>query len=160
MIEEWKDIPDFEGVYQISNFGKVRSLKYNKSRILKNILSSNGYYYVNLYKNKKLFNKRIHQLVAMAFFNHIPEGNNLVIDHIDNNKQNNNIENLQIITHGDNIYKGKKDSNNYSKLQGVSFHKTNKKWQSSIQINGKKKHLGYFITEAEAFEARKKVLNN
>lgn len=51
--EIWKDIPKFEGVYQISNLGRARSLKKNRIYLLKNNIDTNGYYYIIPYVNKK-----------------------------------------------------------------------------------------------------------
>lgn len=85
--EIWKDIPGYEGYYQVSNFGRVKSLR----RVLKAGLRK-GYLYISL-RNKK-FN--IHRLVAIAF---IPNPGNLPeVDHIDGNKLNNNANNLKWAT--------------------------------------------------------------
>jgi hypothetical protein len=143
MKEIWKDVPTYEGEYQVSNNGKVRSLKTNKE--LKQALSSN-YWSVTLSQNGKTKGKRVHQLVAMAFLNHKPSGFKLVIDHIDNNKLNNSLENLQILTHRQNTSKRK----NASKYTGVCWHKIKKQFIASIQIKGKINHLGYFDNEYEA----------
>lgn len=89
MQEIWKDIKGFEGLYQISNLGRVKSLKNNK--ILKNM--TNEYYFVGLYKNKIKKYMKIHRLVAQAF---IPNPNNYsCINHKDENKFNNNVNNLE-----------------------------------------------------------------
>ena len=100
MIENWKDIPDYNGKYQVSDLGNVRSIdrmvrgRYGliklKGRVLKKGISSNGYYTVNLSVNDKNKTFLVHQLVAIVFLNHKPNGHKLVIDHIDNNKLNNN----------------------------------------------------------------------
>lgn len=139
----WKDIPTYENEYQVNEIGEVRSLKTN--RILKQSLSSN-YWSVTLSQNGILKGKRVHQLMAMAFLNHKPNGFNLVVDHIDGNKLNNQLSNLQILTHRQNTSKRK----NASKYTGVCWHKIKKQFIASIQINKKLHHLGYFDNEYDA----------
>jgi hypothetical protein len=65
--EVWKDIKNYEGLYEVSNFGNVRSLKYGKIKYLKPAKNKGGYYFVILCKNGKTKNFRIHRLVANAF---------------------------------------------------------------------------------------------
>ena len=139
----WKDIPNYEGHYQVNDIGEVRSLKTNK--ILKQSLSS-SYWGVTLCKDGIPKGKRVHQLMAMAFLGHNPNGYSFVVDHIDNNKLNNNLKNIQVVSHRQNISNGKK-KNNYT---GVCWHKRKNKYISSIMINGKLKHLGYFENEYDA----------
>ena len=84
------------GLYEVSNFGNVRSLNYNREKrikILKTGLDGWGYLYVALTKNKKARNKKIHRLVAENF---IPNNNKFEqVNHIDGNKKNNNVNNLE-----------------------------------------------------------------
>lgn len=106
--EIYKDIPNYKGLYQVSNLGKIKSLgnnKLKKEKILKNRLSSSGYLHVYLSKNKEGKNFKVHQLIAMAFLNHIPNGHKIVVDHIDNNPLNNYVENLQLISQRENTSK-------------------------------------------------------
>jgi hypothetical protein len=89
-MEEWRKIEGFDD-YEVSNLGRVRSLKFGKERILKQVLD-NGYWKVSL-SNKKAREYTIHRLVALAF---IPNPDNLPeIDHIDIDGQNNSISNLR-----------------------------------------------------------------
>lgn len=90
----WKDIKEYEGLYQVSNTGKIRNTK--TKHILKPVTQSNGYMKVCLTKNKIQKNKTIHRLVAEAF---IPNTNNLpCINHKDEDKTNNNVNNLEWCT--------------------------------------------------------------
>jgi hypothetical protein len=143
IMEVWKKIPGFEN-YEVSNLGNVKSFKYGKERILKNRINKDGYYRINLSnKGEKQKTFQLHQLVAIAFLNHKPNGNNgLVVDHINNIKTDNRLENLQLITNRENSSKDIKNTS--SKYTGVYWHKKAKKWSSQIKINGKNKHLGYF----------------
>ena len=159
MKEIYKNIKGYEGKYQVSNLGNVKSLNYNRSgkeRILKPSKDGGGYYKVLLAKNGINKTSRIHQLVAIAFLNHKPDGYKIVVDHIDNNKLNNNTNNLQLISHRENLSKDKKGFS--SKYTGVCWYKTSKKWLASITINGKQKHLGYFINELEASNKYQSIL--
>ena len=148
-IEVWKNIPEFKS-YQVSNLGNVKSLKYGKERILKKPIGGGGYIQVGIYKNKKCSKRTINQLMAIAFLNHKPSGHKMVVDHIDTNKLNNKLYNLQVITNRKNLSKDKKGTSKYT---GVSWNKKNKKWIASIRINSKYNHLGSFTNEIEASQA-------
>ena len=92
-MEEWKDIEEYEGLYQVSNLGRVKSLYWNNERIMKTAKDKDGYLLVNLYKNKKGKSYLVHRLVAMAF---IPNPNNLPeVNHKDEDKTNNNVDNME-----------------------------------------------------------------
>jgi hypothetical protein len=163
--EIWKDIPNYEGLYQVSNLGRVKSLKrivYNnstnnilytqkeliKKQKIKSVLHIRRYYIVSLFKNSLGKDYSVHQLVAMAFLGHVPCGMKMVIDHIDNDSLNNKLENLQIVTVRENCSKDKK--NKTSKYIGASWCKQANKWMSSIRINKKQTYLGYFNCEFKA----------
>lgn len=95
-MEIWKDIEGFNGRYQISNLGRVKSLNYNNTKqekILVNSLSNRGYYRVSLSLEGQVKQYNVHRLVAEAF---IPNPNQLpFINHIDENRTNNNVDNLE-----------------------------------------------------------------
>ena len=156
--EIFKDIPGYEGYYQVSTLGNVKSLKYGKERILKDRINSTKYLNVILYKNKICKSFKNHQLVAMAFLNHKPNGYELIVDHINNVRTDNRVENLQLITPRENVSKDIR--NGTSKYIGVSWSKKSNKWLSRIKINYKIKHLGYFIEEYEAHLAYQNELKN
>lgn len=92
MEEIWKDIKNYEGLYKISNLGKVKRIS-SKERFIKETDNGNGYKLVGLSKNNKRKNYYVHRLVAEAF---IPNLNSFKeINHIDNNKSNNKVNNLE-----------------------------------------------------------------
>lgn len=132
--------------YMVSNEGDVYSKITNK--LLKKIKSSNGYEFVNLYKNKKGKVMLVHQLVAIAFLNHNPSGQEMVVDHINGNKKDNRLCNLQVISQRDNSTKDK--TNQKSGFFGVAWSTQNKKWQVRPRINGRKYLLGYYDCPEEA----------
>lgn len=91
--EVWKNIEGYEGLYQVSNFGRVKSLKFGKEKILKPLRIKCGYLQVNLSKNGKGKMCYVHRLVALAF---IPNPNCLSeVNHKDENKENNRVDNLE-----------------------------------------------------------------
>jgi hypothetical protein len=155
--EIWKDVPNYEGHYKVSNYGRLKTLKRNKERLMSPAIGGTNYLQVLLYKNSIRTNFKLHQIVAMAFLGHIPKGHNLVVDHIDNNKLNNRLENLQIISNRENISKDKKGYT--SQYVGVSWDKRQKKWSSNITLNRIIKRIGFFKDEFEAHLAYQKALN-
>lgn len=91
MTEIYKDIKGFEGLYQVSNMGNVKSLYYNK--LLTICKQNNGYTYVCLWKHSKETKGLIHRLVAEAF---LPNPDNLPqVNHINEDKTDNKVENLE-----------------------------------------------------------------
>jgi hypothetical protein len=169
MEEIWKDIPEYEGLYQVSNLGRVKSLPkewithndsiHKRNGKVKKIYENNrGYHIVSLSKYSKAKTFFVHQLVAIAFLNHKPCGNQMVIDHINDNPSDNRLENLQIVT---NRFNSHKTQGNYSsKYKGVHRHSSDKFWVAAIQINGKKKHIGCFECEIKAHQAYENALKS
>lgn len=156
--EEWRDIPGWEGYYQVSNYGDVKSLSrsikkrgqkafMSKERIIKSSLTR-GYKYVKLYRDYDVLSVGAHQLVAMAFLGHERCGYKLVVNHRDLNPLNNHVDNLEIVTHRENT--NMKHIASLSKYTGVTFHKGSGKWQAHIKIGFKYKYLGQYSTEEEA----------
>lgn len=156
--EFWKDVPNYDGAYQVSNLGRVKSLKYGKEKLLK-VCKNHYYYCVVLFKNGKRKTKNIHQLLAETFLNHTPNGFKLVVDHINNNPLDNRLENIQIITHRENSSKDKKGGS--SKYIGVTERKlkNKSKWVAQISLNGTTKRIGVYETEYDAHLAYQKELN-
>lgn len=94
-MELWKDIKGYEGHYQISNSGEVKSLKKNRQKILSNRVNAFGYHHVSLLKDGKTKEKLVHRLVAEHFLN---ETEKETVNHIDCNKINNHVDNLEWAT--------------------------------------------------------------
>jgi len=143
--EIWKDIPNYEGLYQVSDFGRVKSFRKLKEKILKPSVCSRGYYVITIRTYKKI---RVHQLVAMAFLNHKPTKMKSVIDHINSDKLDNRVENLQVVSQRFNV--SKRQGVFTSKYTGVSWSKCRNKWVSLIRINGKTTYLGAYNCELAA----------
>lgn len=166
MEEIWKDIPGYEGLYQVSNLGRVYSLpkKWNAGNngstrehnglMLTQILSNGDRYYsVKLTNGKKY---KVHILVAMAFLNYLSYKDKFVVDHINNIQTDNKLENLQLITQRENLSKDKIGGT--SKYTGVYFNKKNKTFISVISIEKKRISLGSYKCEFTAGKIYKTAL--
>ena len=98
MKEIWKDIKEYEGLYQVSNLGRIKSLYFKNEKILKGRLDKDGYILVRLYKNEKGINKKVHRLVAEAF---VPECK-IQVNHKNGIRDDNRAENLEYVTASEN----------------------------------------------------------
>jgi len=172
-MEEWKDIKNYEGLYQVSNLGNVRSLdryilkkdgnkQFCKGIILKNDIDNKNYANVRLCdKNKKHRVYKVHRLVAQEFIGGLEDfdydsNTNSVVNHKNHNTNDNRLENLEIVNIRENTSYQKRRDNFSSKYTGVSYHKKNKKWMAQIQYKKQLYFLGYYEKEDDAY---KSVLN-
>lgn len=129
-MEEWRDIQSWEGIYQVSDRGRIKSFKGSASgRILSNTNKTGWYLSVVLQKGSRRRSDRIHRLVAEAFIPN-PFGKPEV-NHIDGNKQNNCVENLEWCTHGENLAKDTK--RNPGRVSGMVYYNTTIKPKRIIQ---------------------------
>jgi len=170
-MEIWKNIKDYEGLYQVSNTGKVKSLKrvslnsgsYSgsvlvKEKELKQTINKYGYHVVTLFKNGVRKFMTVHRLVAQEFIYRPNEYRE--VNHLDLNKSNNHVTNLQWCNREQNINHYYENSNKSSKYKGISYSKERNKWCAYIDINKKRFSLGRFKTELEAKEYREDFINN
>lgn len=132
--EEWKEIPDFP-LYLISSHGRVMNSK--TKRLLKPYTKPAGYLQINLWKNKKGYSKDIHQLVYISFTEDF-DLQGYVINHIDGNKVNNNITNLEKVTYKEN------------NLHAIYITKVNTCAKPVFQLNEKGDIVNEFNSIAEA----------
>lgn len=135
--EIWKPVLDYISLYEVSNFGRVRSLKYGKVRILKPGKQTNGYLYVNLWKDGKRKHFRVHRLVWEAFNGIIPDGHQ--INHISENKTDCSLCNLNLMTPKENVNWGTCNQRIAEKqsepvLQLTLTDKLIKEWPSIMEI--------------------------
>ena len=133
--ERWEQIPNYEGWYDISDWGNVRRMMPGKSTFIGKILTinvgSSGYPRVNLWKNAKKHQFKTHCLVAHAFLGPRPEGKQ--INHIDGDKTNNYYKNLEYVTHSENrlhafrigMTSNQGENNGRSKLTEKDVHEIN-----------------------------------
>lgn len=116
---EWKDVKDFEGIYQVNSKGEVRSIRFKRKRILKTGINNSGYVQVTLSKDGKDYKKLIHRLVAEAF---LTNNDNLpCVNHKDENKENNNVENLEWCSVGYNNTYNKKQLRRSKPIVGIDI---------------------------------------
>ena len=154
--EEWKAITGYEGLYEISNFGRVKSLNRLDSmgRVVEETIKTQhigttGYPAITLNKDGKKKTKVVHQLVAESFLGHIPDSYNGVINHIDNIKTNNRLDNLEVVS--------SRYNTQYSKSTEGVYERRNK-FEVYIRIDGKKTYLGSYTSKEEALKVRNKKL--
>ena len=152
MNEIWRDIVGYEGLYQVSNLGNVKSLNYNKTgkeRNLKPGTDGSGYRFVNLCKNGKIRLFKIHRLVAQAFLENPDHKSD--VNHKDENKTNNCVDNLEWMTSKENANFGTRNErlaksliNHPEKAKSVIqyslYGKFIKEWPSMHQIE---RELGF-----------------
>ena len=144
---EWKQIDGFER-YEVSSDGRVRN-KWT-GRVLKPGIDPNGYHRVCLKCDGKGATKKVHRLVALAF---LPNPDNKEqVDHIDNNKLNNNVANLRFASNQENQHNTRKRAtvNASSRFKGVSRKAGERKWAARIGIGGLQISIGRYDDEIEA----------
>ena len=158
-MEKWKDICNYEGYYQISNYGRVKSLdrivscnggfKELKGDIMKPNKDIQGYLKIALSKNNTVKSFLISRLVAIHFIENplnLPEVNHL------KEKDNNYLEFLEWTSSLENQNHRQKNKKSSSMFNGVSWNKEKNKWVSRIYLKRKATHLGYFDCEKEAYK--------
>ena len=138
--EIWKDVKDYEGLYQVSNLGRVKRLEWKrfslgkwqtiKEKVLKQTIGTTGYWHISLNKNGSHNTYKVHRLVARAF---IPNPDNLpCINHKDNNPLNNKVENLEWCTYKyNNNYKDHNKKLSQSRLGKKASDETRQKLRDS-----------------------------
>lgn len=141
--EIWKSVPGYEGLYEVSNLGNVRSSKNRKAR--KKNINQKGYYCVGFYKDKKQTSQRVHRLVAVAF---LGAGKEDHVNHKNMNKLDNRLENLELVSVRENTSHGLNKH-----LIGGSYDKKKKFWVGRIRYKGEKIYLGCFPTLEQAHDA-------
>lgn len=168
-LEEFKDIPDYEGLYQVSDLGRVKALSREvfhktgivhtkRERIMKQANNGNDYLSVLLYNNGGVKKSHyVHRLVLRTFIGE----SDLLVDHKNHVRLYNTLFNLRYLTPRLNSSTVVNRPVPASKYIGVDKTKNSiKKWKAVLRINGTKRYVGSFITEEEASEAYQKALYN
>jgi len=157
--EEWRDVINFEGYYEISSIGRVRNARTQKIKA-QNIQSNEKYMYVQLWKNNKHYTDRVHRLVAEAFIPNLL--NKPQVNHINKDDKDNRVINLEWVTSSENhlhSYKhgrinsksrlGEKTSN-ASQYRYTYWDSNRSLWKSSIKFDGKTYNVGRYDNELSA----------
>ena len=140
-METFKNITDYE-TYSVSNIGRVMNNK--TGRILKPCLSHDGCLRIDLRKiGEKKKHYKVHRLVATEFIENPDD--KLCVDHIDGDRQNNDVSNLRWATYSENCQNSKISTKNTSGSKGVSFNKQMNKWSAQIKIDGKNPLYHFYI---------------
>ena len=149
-MEEWKAVPGYEGLYEVSNKGNVRNVRRNK---LLRLQKNQGYIKVWLYKNGIVTGLRVHRLVAQAF---IPNPDNLLeVNHKDEDKTNNSVDNLEWCTRKYNVNYGTRNirmretaiKNGF--CSGLSREEYMKEYNREYYKKNREKHREYYEKNKE-----------
>lgn len=170
MREEWRDVPNYEGLYQVSNLGRLKSLdrmvktvgggmQPKKGMVLKLRKNRGGYLFYLFSKDGNRSSKTIHRIVMEVF----TMKSDLQVNHIDGDKLNNCLYNLEYCTCEENMIHRETTLKGKSKY-GVTFHKRDQIWESTIIYKGESYYLGrsnnkeslYKIFHEKYFELRGK----
>jgi hypothetical protein len=142
--EIWKDVIGYEGLYQVSSLGRVKSLPRNgtikQERILKHKNNGLGYLQVIL-SNKNKIDKYVHILVAESFLGYKVNKGKICVDHLNSIKCDNRLDNLRIITYKENISRSKTSNTGHTGVYLVN---------NKYRVIFMKKHLGYYNSMSEA----------
>lgn len=170
-MEEWRDVPGYEGYYQVSNKGRVKSLdrtityvdgrkRFYKGRVMDGSVNKE-YRQTVLYIDGIGRSFKFSQIVAMAFLGHEPNGHNLVVDHINGDKSDDRVENLRIVTNRANLSACfRSDRGSFSSAYvGVVWIEKASKWRTKIYYDGVQTSLGYYDTEIEASNTYQSALS-
>jgi len=142
-MEIWKDVTDFKGHYQVSNRGRVRSLKFGRIKILKQYPNPKGYQIVWLFEQGKRRGCTVHRLVCELFIGHSSQ----CVNHMDGDTSNNKLENLEYCSQAENIAHGHRLR---GKKRGV--WKDRNKYCAVLSVKNKRHYLGSAHTKEEAYK--------
>lgn len=159
MKELWKSIIGYEGFYEVSNLGRVKSFNKTKSGIILKQTVNHGYLQVKLYKNGLKKTIKVHRLVAEAFIVNLE--NKPQVNHIDEDRSNNKVNNLEWTTCKENNNHGNRDlkrvktlnKTNFGRKRGIIRDIRYGGWIAVMRYGKKCKHLGKFNNKEDAYQA-------
>jgi|DEB0MinimDraft_6_1074348.scaffolds.fasta_scaffold43133_2 hypothetical protein len=150
MSKRWVPVIDYEDQYEVSELGEIRAKekltcygRHLKPKLIKPAPNHNGYLIVVLCKDKNRKTRVLHRIIKESFHGK----SDLTVDHIDGNRKNNKLSNLEYTTHTENCYRRSLKKNNL-----VGIRKRGNSWTARIMIDSIQYHLGSFKTKEEALE--------
>lgn len=154
-MEIWADIKGYEGIYQVSSLGRVKNAK---GKVLQPTDNGHGYKIVKLYRNSTRKNAYVHRIVAETFIPKTAQASE--INHIDRNKANNAVQNLEWVTHSQNMLemRGVEQFKKHTSIYGkyIYYNPKTKKFRVMFPGygRGKKRHIGCYSTLEQALETK------
>jgi len=149
-METWLPIVEYDGKYEVSDLGRVKSFaRYKDGKIIKPLFNKFGYLHVVLSNNEKKQHS-IHRLVLQTF---LPIDEIKEVNHKNHIKSDNRLCNLEWCFPSENVRFRKKREGLSSQYIGVSWHKSINKWRANCNINKKQNYIGYFDDEKDAGKA-------
>jgi HNH endonuclease/NUMOD4 motif/AP2 domain len=152
-VEVWRAVIGWHGLYEVSHHGRVRRVAPGKStragRLLTPTPNTGGYLHVKLCKPERQHTRTVHTLVAEAFLG-VRDG--LEPDHINNDRTDNHIRNLRLVTHQKNGW-NRTTQPHSSRFKGVCWDRRSCRWHVQIKSNQQARSLGYFADEITAAHA-------
>ena len=152
--EIWKDIEGYEGIYQVSSLGRVKSMERVRSdgkrlrgRVLKQGVWGSGYYAVTLRKNGRYEKFYVHRLVAKAFL--VTKKDGYVVDLLNGDKFNNSLNNLEWVSHSENARRGWSQKNNRER-RNIAVLNGKRRAKPVIKLNMAGEKMKEFNSLAEA----------
>lgn len=145
-MENWKDVKGFEGLYQVSDQGRIK--RTTKNRCLKKSITVHGYERVTLSKAGEISYHYVHRLLADHFIEN-PRGHNIV-DHINIDRSDNRLDNLRWVSSSENSRNAHRCSEARSKYNGVYKNTNCSTFVARIFIDGVGIHIGSFRSEVVA----------
>jgi hypothetical protein len=152
-MERWRIVKDYPN-YMVSDLGRVKNIV--TGRLLKPTANKQGYVKINLHNSSRRKIWSIHLLIAEAFLGHETDGTHkIVVDHINNDKLDNRLENLQLITNRENC---SKDRNR--ELPSGIYQRSSGRYCVRLKIGNKRPYFGTFDTPEAASTAYQEALSN
>lgn len=155
MDDFWKFIPGTDDMYRMSKSGVTESIKRGSWKPLKYQTNSDGYLQITLVIYDRKMRIKVHKLMAIVFLNHTPNGNTDTVDHINNIRTDNSLDNLQVIPHRENCSKDRKTTTGFT---GVSYQKNCGKYRSYIKFKMVQVYFGLFKDPHEAHQVYLKAV--
>jgi hypothetical protein len=139
----------FESFYEVSNYGKLRRILKSGRKTLKSFITKDGYLSAAFTVNYKKTCKKVHRIVAESF---LGKYDSMCVNHIDGNKLNNYINNLEWVSTRENCVHRSSMKKKSSKYPNITWDKDRNKWRAQIYIDGKQVYIGIFNDEQIAYE--------